>query len=121
MDKSQKTCYNCKETKSIELFPKSTGTYCNACMKEYLKEYRAPRKEFNSSILTDEDMKNEMKSIKKIDPKGLNSRSDLTLAFDRLCNEKFSFNKSINNRSAFIRSGNFKRAISDNLLSNQLY
>lgn len=62
-------------------------------MREYLKEYKAPRLSYSDTLLTDSEMKEEMRSIKKFDTNGLNALIEFTEQFDRVCKEIKSFNR----------------------------
>jgi len=64
------------------------------------RRYKASRLEFSKTILSDEEIKNEMRTIKKISSKGLNALGDLTQEFDSLIKIK-SFPKSSNGASGF--------------------
>ena len=75
-----KTCSNCESTKQAHLF--ASNGWCKVCMSNYLKQYKTPRLDFEATLLTEEDMKNEMRSIRKVNPKGLNALGDLTEQFE---------------------------------------
>jgi hypothetical protein len=77
-------------------------------MKAYLKNYKSKRLDFSQTILSDEDMHQEMKTIKKIDQKGLNALGELTLQFENATKKIKSFNAATNKRTA---SPNSKKAI----------
>lgn len=101
-----KTCKYCGINKPLNKF--NSNGWCNDCMKAYLKNYKSKRLDFSQTILSDEDMHQEMKSAKKIDPKGLNALADLTLQFEKAAKQIKSFNSAANKRSA---NPNSKKAI----------
>lgn len=86
MKNDHKLCSKCKKELHYSFFPKNRCTYCKSCMKKYLKSYKnkikranASYQDFDNSILSDADMKQEFKNFKspKIKTR-LNALADFT-------------------------------------------
>jgi hypothetical protein len=100
-----KRCRYCGNVKPLNKF--NSNGWCNDCMKEYLKMYKSKRLDFSETILSEEDMQEEMNSIKVIDPKGLNALIDLSRQVDKAHSIK-SFHNNEKHKST---NSNSKKAI----------
>lgn len=87
-----KRCRYCGNVKPLNKF--NSNGWCKDCMKEYLKMYKSKRLDFSETILSEEDMQDELKSIKVIDPKGLNALIELSRQVDKAQRSIKSFNNA---------------------------
>ena len=76
-----KKCPRCNKNKQLKDF--STNGWCRVCAKEYLRIYKSKRLDFKETLLSDDNMKKEMKSVARINPKGLNALSFLTDQYEQ--------------------------------------
>lgn len=88
-----KLCKNCGRSKPLDQMTKKSG--CKKCMSAYLRAYKAPRLSYSETLLTDDEMKKEMRTIKKFDTKRLNALIDFSDQFDRVCKIKSFHNPEI--------------------------
>lgn len=81
----KRRCNNCYKNLPVSQFYASqTRRICKQCLAEQYKSSKEQRLDFDSAVLSENEMNREMNSIVRVNPKGLNALCDFTKAFDDL-------------------------------------
>jgi len=112
----KRRCNNCYKNLPVSQFHASqTRRICKQCLAEQYKPSKEQRLDFDSAVLSEDEMNREMSSIKSVSPKGLNALCNFTKAFDDLL---------LNKPKRYIKvstAGTYKRVVSKTLRTDNFY
>lgn len=106
-------CY--KNLPASKFLASQTRRVCKQCLAEQYKPSKEQRLDFDSAVLSEDEMNREMSSIVRVNPKGLNALCDFTKAFDDLL---------LNKPKRYIKvstAGTYKRVVSKTLRTDNFY